>query len=410
MRTMAGALIALVLLVAAPAAGAEVLLEQQPGPAAAGIPSYRSDPEHFSEAADDFFVPGGGHWQLSTLRIPGGALAGHRFQVTVYASNLTSNEAGESWAMPERPPPTVGPPFEARGVTATGDALPLVGVPLLEGGRKYWVSVVAEEAPGAPEPWRWPTAPGTDDPASIREPNGVCGFFGPRPRCPTAPGGEPGQALILEGTREQLLSTGAGGFGATGRVESLAAGISCPRTCNTALPLGTVVTLTAVPDGPYADVIDWSGGTLPAGGTLPSRPVDPATLPCMADGPSCTFTLDHDITLDAFFYPWDPFIFEDVDRFPRAGTAALEITLVTPGRLSLTGTGIREWSSAGPTSGARRVPIRPTAAVRRLLRRNGSAKVDVHLGYRPALGVERTLDRKLTLHLKPRHPRRHRSG
>jgi Divergent InlB B-repeat domain len=74
----------------------------------------------------------------------------------------------------------------------------------------------------------------------------------------------------------------------TGTVSSNPGGIACGSSCSAALPLGTMVTLTAIPD-PGAELTGWSGGG------------------CTGSTPTCMVTVDGATTVTASF---------DIARYP----------------------------------------------------------------------------------------------
>jgi hypothetical protein len=389
-------------LVFASGAGAEVLVEQRPGPAATGVPSQGpgGKPSGTPLAADDIVVPAGEHWSLSAIH-PFGTRADALYDVTIYdASSTFHSDTGITNGTPGNPD------FEESGVAPAPDGtIPITGAPLLrEGG--YWLSVSSRSA--ATEPWGWLTSnAGAGYPANWVDPSEEilgCGkyFWAERRNCLPATAAEPDQAFVLEGTRMQTLT--ATSFGEQGGIVSSPPGIACPPTCDAVFPRGTVVSLTGSPVRPNMEFIYWHVGGFPsvsssgvpgAAGGPPSLaeitdPKNAGPVPC-APGPSgaaaalinpCQLTLSTDVYINAIFRTSGLEVGEPkLQRNLRAGTAQLALRLPAAGKLSLGGGGVRPWQAPRSAHGTVRVPIvaRGNAAAR--LRRTGRTKVALRLTY-----------------------------
>ncbi len=409
-------------LVFASGAGAEVLVEQRPGPAATGVPSQGpgGKPGATPLAADDFVVPAGEHWSLSAIR-PFGTRADGSYDVTVYdASSIFNADTGISSGIPGNPD------FQESGVAAAPDGtIPITGAPLLrEGG--YWISVSSRSA--AAEPWGWLTsAAGAGNPA-----NGVaqsdekvgCGAYlwAERRDCLPATAAEPDQAFVLEGSRMQTLT--ATSYGEQGLIVSSPPGIACPPTCDAAFPRGTSVSLTGSPLRSNMEFIYWHVGGFPSGsssgvpGAAPGPPslaeiTDPKNagpVPCAPGSGGtaaaltnpCQLTLSADVYINGIFRTSD---FEvgklKLKRNLGTGTAKLLLALPARGKLSVGGAGVRPWQARQPAHGTERVPIVARGAAASRLRRSGRTKVALRFTFtafdrKPTTAVRRvTLLRRL---------------
>ncbi len=403
-------------------AGAEVLVEQRPGPAATGVPSQGpgGKPSGTPLAADDILVPAGEHWSLSAIR-PSGTRADGSYDVAIYdASSIYHADTGSSTGIPGNPD------FQESGVAAAPDGtIPITGAPLLrEGG--YWVSVSSRS--DAAEPWGWLTsAAGAGYPANWVDPSEEtlgCGkyLWAERRDCLPATAAEPDQAFVLEGTRMQTLI--ATSFGEQGLIVSSPPGIACPPTCGAAFPRGTSVSLTGSPSRPNMEFIYWHVGGFPSGsssgvpGAAPgppslaeiTNPKNAGPVPC-APGPDgaaaalvnpCRLTLSGDVYINGIFRTTD---FEvgklKLKRNLRTGTAKLLLRLPASGKLSLGGGGVHPWQARQPAYGTERVPIVARGGAATRLRRSGRAKVALRFTYtafdrKPATAVRRvTLLRRL---------------
>lgn len=389
-------------LVFASGAGAEVLVEQRPGPAATGVPSRGpgGKPIGTPLAADDIVVPPGEHWSLSAIH-PFGTRADASYDVTIYdASSIFHADTGITTGIPGNPD------FEESEVAPAPDGtIPISGAPLLrEGG--YWIAVSSRSA--ATEPWGWLTSDaGAGYPANWVDPSEEilgCGryFWAERRNCLPATAAEPDQAFVLEGTQMQTLT--ATSYGEQGAIVSSPPGIACPPTCDAVFPRGTVVSLTGSPVRPNMEFIYWHVGGFPsasysgipgAAGGPPSLaeitdPENAGPVPC-APGPDgataalinpCLLTLSADVYINAIFRTSSFDIGKPkLQRNLRDGTAQLALRLPAPGKLSLVGAAVRPWQAPGSVHGTVRVPIvaRGNAAAR--LRRSGRTKVALLLTY-----------------------------
>jgi hypothetical protein len=85
---------------------------------------------------------------------------------------------------------------------------------------------------------------------------------------------------------------------------------------------------------------------------------------------------------------------------PRTGTATIEALVPGPGRLGLSGSGLRARSLDAGVAGAVKVKVVPTAASRASLRDSGKLSVTARLEFQPSAGAASSARRKLTLRLR----------
>jgi hypothetical protein len=175
-------------LMSAPA-GAAVLYDQTAGPAiGAAYSSNYGDPGKVAQGADDFTVPAGESWVISSVDAPGNGVLGPTFGgVFLYADGgtLPGTEIFRQEGIP------IGSPVNDL-------AIPITGAPTLGPG-SYWISV---QTMGLSE-WRWDIDDvQIGDPAAWRNPPGGYGSPGPggcvayQPLHACLPVGAPGSFLF----------------------------------------------------------------------------------------------------------------------------------------------------------------------------------------------------------------------
>jgi hypothetical protein len=143
---------------------------------------YYPSPLEDVQTADDFTVPSGQLWQLTSAQAPG-PVGTYDFRLTLFA------DAGGSPG---------GQLFQTQGMNA-GNSFPLGGAPQLQAGH-YWISIQLMNL--AVWQWRDRTVQ-SGSPAMLQNPDGgdvpSCITWKPRTQCPPEPSTEPDQLFSLSG-------------------------------------------------------------------------------------------------------------------------------------------------------------------------------------------------------------------
>lgn len=366
---MIAALVGLVLAAAslgASRAGAEVLVDQPPGPSGVGV---RAD--YIAEwrgTYDDFVVPNGAHWHPEAIQVFGKAATEHP---RTFAVKIVWG--GGSWSYPldvesERV-------FSER-VTVPGGPdylIPIEGAPRLDHGNdweagNYWISVQAIST-GEEDDWYWLTGPDTP---------------GTAPAYPQGPeGAEPGLAFQLLGTATQIVKATTSG---AGTITSNPPGISCPGACVAEFPRGTTVTFTAAAANPSVKFIEW--GFRNTGFSGPPGALAPIQIPSPCGGPAgCAFAVDHDTNVGAVFEPIDEVSILRVTHDHRTGRGELLVWAPGAGDLSMVSNGLRSYLPGPVATGMVRIPLIPSKRIAKTLHKKGRATVEAEVQFR-AVGVK----------------------
>jgi hypothetical protein len=85
---------------------------------------------------------------------------------------------------------------------------------------------------------------------------------------------------------------------------------------------------------------------------------------------------------------------------PSKGTATLEVVVSCPGRVVLSGRGVRRASATAKEAGSVRLPVRLAGNARSILMRNGRSKVQLIVTFSPTQGTRATKHKPLTLRKK----------
>jgi hypothetical protein len=101
--------------------------------------------------------------------------------------------------------------------------------------------------------------------------------------------------------------------------------------------------------------------------------------------------------VNATVRPSSRFTFEKVKRDEDRGTATLRIDLPGPGRLALSGEGIKRVSEEAAAAGTEKLRIRPKRKVKRRLRNRGRAKVTAEVTFKPDGGSPSTKTKRVKL-------------
>jgi hypothetical protein len=364
-------LVGLILAVLGPAAasaGAEVLVNQPPGPSGFGVQSD-GVPDYLAPY-DDFIVPLGTHWHAEAIRVFGipATERPRTFTVRIYSGGGQDDS----------------PPYYFSGeelfkeqVTVDGGPsylIPIEGAPRFDPDAGvnqpgyFWISVQTAEG-GEEAGWSWLTAPDTPGtgPAYWIE------------RESKSPPGETGMAFQLFGTATQSVKAQVTG---QGTLISDPPGISCPGTCSAEFPRGTALTFTQTASNPATKFVEW--GFRNTGYSGPSNALSPIVIPSPCGGTAgCSFNLTSDTNVGAVFEPNDEIDVLRVARERRAGKGQLLVWVPGPGQLTLFSEGLRNYFPGGVAGGLVRVPLIPTKKTAKTLRRAHHVTVSAEVSYRP---------------------------
>ncbi|HEY3436003.1 MAG TPA: hypothetical protein VGK41_10155 [Solirubrobacterales bacterium] len=179
-------------------------------------------------------------------------------------------------------------------------------------------------------------------------------------------------ALRFLGAHTLTVSNPSGG----GFVLSNVGGIVCGSVCSTVLPNGTPVTLAT------------------AGGV---RGFAFAGFSGACTGPTCSLTLDADKTVTANFVSFR--FGKRVARNREKGTATLTVNAGGPGKLTLSGKGVKRRSKTIPAARKVKLLIKAKGKTAKALRENGKAKVKIGVTYTPTAGLPARAEKSVTLRL-----------
>ena len=161
-----------------------------------------------------------------------------------------------------------------------------------------------------------------------------------------------------------------------GTVTSSPAGIACETfSCGADFPSGTSVNLSATPRKGFAF----------------------AGFRDDCQGPNCVLTMDGPKTVPADFIRFAIPVHAKLRRNRAKGTARLTIRVGGPGRLVLTGRGLRRQTRVPAAAGNVKMPIVAKGKIARKLRRKGSAKLGVRVAFTPSAGTTARLSRHVRL-------------
>jgi len=377
----AGAIAALVGLVLAMAslwaspAGADVLVDQPPGPSGVGVKAvYRAE---YLGTYEDFVVPYGAHWHPEEIQVYGKAEIEHprTFVVKILW--------GGGGTFP------IDSPLDrlfSETVTVAGGPnyrIPLEGAPRLDhiheyDAGNYWISVQAMST-GEEDDWYWLTGPNTPETQAIREP---------------PEGAEPGLAFELLGTATQIVKASVSG---SGRIVSEPLGINCPGTCEAEFPRGTKLAFSEAAANPSVKFTEW--GFRNTGFSGPSNALTPIVIPSPCGGAGgCSFTVENDTNVGGVFEPIDRAVFFRVVNDRRTGRGELLVWAPGEGELSMVSPGVRGYYPGTVPTGMVHIPLIPTRKIARTLHRKGRARVNAEVLFRAAgLSVPQVLKVPVTL-------------
>jgi hypothetical protein len=179
-------------------------------------------------------------------------------------------------------------------------------------------------------------------------------------------------ALRTLGAHTLTVSNPSGG----GFVLSNIGGIACGSVCSTVLPNGTPVTLATAGAVRGFAFAGFSGA---------------------CTGLTCSLTLDADKTVNANFVSFR--FGRKVARNREKGTATLTVNAGSPGRLTLSGKGIKRRTKTISAAGKVKLLIKAKGKVARALRDNGKAKVKIGVTYKPTGGLPAIAEKAITLRL-----------
>jgi hypothetical protein len=134
------------------------------------------------QTADDFTVPAGQAWQLTSAQTPGPA-GTYQFRLTLFAD--ASGSPGSQL-------------FQTQAANS-GNTFPISGAPQLQAGH-YWISIQLMNL----AVWQWKNrSVQSGSPAMLQNPDGTdypgCTTWRPRTQCPPAPSTNPDQLFSLSG-------------------------------------------------------------------------------------------------------------------------------------------------------------------------------------------------------------------
>jgi hypothetical protein len=143
---------------------------------------YYPPPGENVQLADDFTIPTGQTWQLTSAQAPG-PVGTYPFRLTVFA------DAGGSPG---------GQRFQVQA-TNSGDTFPISGVSQLQAGH-YWISIQLMNL----AIWQWKDRTvQSGSPAMLQNPDAMefatCTTWKPRTQCPPADSSNPDQVFALSG-------------------------------------------------------------------------------------------------------------------------------------------------------------------------------------------------------------------
>lgn len=383
---LVGLALAMASLWAAPA-GAEVLVDQPPGPSGVGVRAdYRAE---YLGTYEDFVVPYGAHWRPEAIQVYGRAAIEHP---RTFVVKILWGGGGEF--------PIDAPSqrlFSERVTVAGGPnyLIPIEGAPRLDhiheyDAGNYWISVQAMSA-GEEDDWYWLTGPNTPGTQAIREP---------------PEGAEPGLAFQLLGTVTQFVRATVSGSGA---IVSSPPGIRCPSSCEAEFPRGSTVTFSAAATSPSVKFVEW--GFRNNGFSGPPNALAPIVIPSPCGGPGgCAFTVERDTKVGGVFEPIGEVTFIRIVKDRRTGRGELLVWAPGEGVLSMRSAGVKGYFPGTVTAGMIRIPLIPRKRIARTLHRKGRASVNAEVSFRAiglnaprALRVPVTLLRKRSK--RPSHKR-----
>jgi hypothetical protein len=357
MAVLVGLLLATASVWAAPA-GAEVLVDQPPGPSGVGVRAdYRAE---YLGTYEDFVVPYGAHWHPEAIQVCGKAAIEHP---RTFVVKILWGGGGEFPI--DAPSERI---FSERVTVAGGPdyLIPLEGAPRLDHPHEYdagnyWISVQAISA-GEEDDWYWLTGPNTPGTQAIREPPA---------------GAEPGLGFQLLGTATQIVKATVSG---SGTITSTPPGISCPGSCEAEFRRGSTVTFSAAAAAPTVRFVEW--GFRNTGFSGPSGALTPIVIPSPCGGPGgCAFTVEHDTNVGGVFEPISGAPILGVVHDRRTGRGQLLVSAPGEGELDMVSPGLRSYSGIVP-AGSIRVPLIPTKRIAKALRKKGRATVYVEVRFR----------------------------
>ncbi len=366
--TRMGVVVALVGLVLATAslcaspAGAEVLVDQPPGPSGVGVEAdYISE---WSGTYDDFVVPYGAHWHPEAIQVFGKAATEQprTFVVKILwgGGGTTPIDNPLDRLVSERVTVAGGPDY----------VIPIEGAPRLDHPHQYdagnyWISVQAIGT-GEEGDWEWLTGPNTPGTQAA-------------PHLPVE-GAEPGMAFQLLGTATQIVKAGVSG---SGTITSNPPGISCPGSCEGEFRQGTTVTFSEAATNPSVKFVEW--GFRNTGFSGPPGALAPIVIPSPCGGSAgCAFKLEHDTNVGGVFEPINEAMIVRVLNDRRTGRGELLVWAPGEGELSMLSSGVRSYFPGTVPAGLVHIPLIPSKKIARTLHRKGRATINAEVLFRAA--------------------------